>query len=97
MTVGTHRRTRLATLGLVAGALAAMAGCNNALEGGITGAGLGAVAGTIIGSTTGNAGEGAAIGAALGGVGGAVVGDQNRRADERARYGGYHRGSGYPR
>lgn len=71
-------------MGLAAGAglvLAAAAGggCNNALEGGLSGAGLGAGAGAIIGSLYGGAGTGAAIGAVAGGLGGAIIGDQNQR------------------
>lgn len=57
-------------------------GCNNAAEGGLSGAALGAGAGAIIGSLSGDAGTGAIIGAVAGGLGGAVIGDQN----ERARY-----------
>ena len=62
-------------------------GCNNAAEGGLSGAGLGAGAGAIIGSLSGNAGKGAIIGAVAGGLGGAILGDQNQRNDRR-----YHRG-----
>lgn len=71
-------RSLAATLTLAA-ALATAGGCSNAGEGLLSGAGLGAVAGLIVGSTVGAPGEGAAIGAAIGGVGGAVVGDQNER------------------
>ena len=54
-------------------------GCNNALQGGASGAALGALAGLGIGSLTGDMGKGAAIGAIGGAVGGALIGDQNRR------------------
>lgn len=60
------------------------AGCNNALEGGLSGAGMGALAGMAIGSAFGHMGTGAAIGAAAGALGGVIIGDQNqRRADGR--------------
>lgn len=58
-------------------------GCDNAVQGGATGAGIGALSGLAIGSLSGNAGKGAVIGAVAGGVGGAVLGDQNRRSNER--------------
>lgn len=60
------------------------AGCSNAKQGAVSGAGIGALSGLAIGSMTGSAGTGAAIGAIAGGVGGAVIGDQNRRKDEAA-------------
>ncbi len=70
---------------LVAGVLGAAvllgsSGCNNALEGGLSGAGLGALAGMGIGSLSGNMGKGAALGAIAGGLGGAILGDQNQRS-----------------
>ena len=58
---------------------AGLSGCNNALQGGTSGAALGAVAGMAIGSFSGNMGEGAAIGAITGAISGGVLGDQNRR------------------
>lgn len=56
-----------------------LAGCNNAGEGALSGAALGALGGLAVGSVTGSAGKGAAIGAVAGGIGGAVIGDQNQR------------------
>lgn len=75
---------RGAGLALALGGLT-MVGCNNAGEGALSGATLGALGGLAIGSLTGSAGKGAAIGAVAGGVGGAVIGDQNERKDRRAR------------
>lgn len=54
-------------------------GCNNAIQGGATGAGLGALVGMGLGSLSGDMGKGAAAGALLGGLGGLVIGDQNAR------------------
>lgn len=54
-------------------------GCDNALQGGASGAALGALAGMGIGALSGDMGKGAAIGAIGGAVGGAILGDQNRR------------------
>ena len=81
-----RRRSGRAALAGVARSGLVLAGCANAGEGAISGAGLGALAGLIIGSTSGNPGEGAAIGAAIGGVGGAVIGDQNERAERQSRH-----------
>lgn len=65
---------------ILTGALAVSgAGCNNALEGGLTGGGLGALTGMAIGSAFGHMGTGAAIGAAAGALGGVIIGDQNQR------------------
>ena len=60
--------------------LVGSSGCNNALEGGLSGAGLGALAGMGIGSLSGDMGKGAALGAIAGGLGGAILGDQNQRS-----------------
>lgn len=76
------KRTVVAASG--AGLLLVSSGCNNAGEGALSGAALGALGGLAIGSVTGNAGAGAAIGAVAGGVGGAVVGDQNERNDRNS-------------
>ncbi len=88
------RSGRVGSLGRLAAAsvlgtalLVGSSGCNNALEGGLSGAGFGALAGLGIGSLSGNAGAGAAIGAIAGGLGGAVLGDQNQRS--RSRWGGH--------
>jgi len=54
-------------------------GCDNAGEGAVSGAALGALAGMGIGSLYGDMGKGAAIGAIAGGLGGLFVGDQNER------------------
>lgn len=61
-------------------------GPNQAVRQGAVGAGLGAVAGAIIGNNVGdgNAGRGALIGGAIGGVAGAVRGsNQDRRNQQR--------------
>jgi hypothetical protein len=74
--------SRLARRAALLAAVAAgctLAGCNNAVEGGLSGAGLGALAGLGIGSLFGMPGEGAAIGAIGGAVTGSVIGDQNER------------------
>jgi hypothetical protein len=71
-------RSALLSAPLVLAAIAA-SGCNNAGEGGLSGAAIGAGAGAIIGSLYGDFGKGAAIGAIAGGIGGAVIGDQNQR------------------
>lgn len=76
---GRFNRAGLSAV-VVAGALTlGGSGCNNALEGGLSGAGLGALAGMAIGSAFGHMGTGAAIGAAAGALGGVVIGDQNAR------------------
>lgn len=76
---GRFNRSSLGAV-VVAGALMlGCSGCNNALEGGLSGAGLGALAGMAIGSAFGHMGTGAAIGAAAGALGGVVIGDQNAR------------------
>ncbi|MBS0198713.1 MAG: hypothetical protein JSR77_18350 [Planctomycetes bacterium] len=54
-------------------------GCNNAFQGALSGASLGALGGMGIGSVFGAMGQGAAIGAIAGGIGGAIIGDQNAR------------------
>ena len=63
-------------------------GSNETLRQGAIGAGLGAVAGAIIGNNVGdgNAGRGAAIGAVVGGAAGAIRGSQQDRANQQ-RYG----------
>jgi hypothetical protein len=76
----THRLTKAAAItALALGITSGLSGCNNALEGGISGAGLGALAGMGIGSMSGDMGEGAAIGAIGGAILGGILGDQNRR------------------
>ena len=70
---------------------AALAGCDNAGQGALSGAAIGSLGGLAIGSLSGDAGAGAAIGAIGGAVAGGIIGDQNRRAEERQqemRYGG---------
>lgn len=54
-------------------------GCNNAGEGAVSGAALGALVGMGLGSLSGDMGKGAAAGALIGGAGGAILGDQNSR------------------
>lgn len=56
-----------------------LAGCNSAGDGFVTGAGLGALGGMAIGSTSGDMGKGTVIGAVIGAIGGAIIGDQNAR------------------
>ncbi len=64
----------------VLGVFAVMgSGCNNAGEGALSGAAIGALGGMGIGSMSGDMGEGAAIGAIIGGIGGMILGDQNAR------------------
>ncbi|MGP1345089.1 MAG: glycine zipper domain-containing protein [Phycisphaerales bacterium] len=75
------RNARRAALIATAAAATTLLGCNNALEGGASGAGLGALAGLGIGSLSGNAGEGAAIGAISGALLGGIIGDQNQRRE----------------
>ena len=87
----TYRiRTRVLRLGLTAvlatGALT-LTGCNNAGEGALSGAALGALIGMGIGSTQGEMGDGAAIGALAGAGLGAIIGDQNQRNDRYHRSG----------
>ncbi len=81
----------IAGLTVVAASVALLGGCNNAGQGLLSGGALGAGAGAIIGSLSGNAGTGAAIGAVAGGLGGAVIGDQN----ERRQYAGSYQGGPY--
>lgn len=69
-----------------------LGGCNNAMTGGMVGAGAGALGGLAIGSLSGDAGKGAVIGAIAGGLGGAVIGDQNERR-ERLHGSGNHGGA----
>lgn len=90
-----NRRRSFLVCGTVGAMVAAtgLTGCNNALEGAFSGAGLGALAGMGIGAMSGNMGEGAAIGAIMGGVGGAILGDQNARRDRPQ--GGYYQDNYY--
>lgn len=76
---GRSGRSTLGALAVATALTVGSAGCNNALEGGLSGAGMGALAGMAIGSVFGSMGAGAAIGAAAGALGGAVIGDQNQR------------------
>ena len=82
MSHATNRISPRRSLALAAG-LALVAGtsvgCNNAGEGAVSGATLGALGGLAIGALSGDAGTGAVIGAVAGGLGGAVIGDQNER------------------
>ncbi len=81
MLVRTNNR-KLARTGLLAAlalSAAPLAGCDNALQGGASGAALGALAGMGIGALTGDMGKGAVIGAIGGAVTGGLIGDQNRR------------------
>lgn len=76
---------------LTLAAMSVSAGCNNAGEGALSGAALGAGAGAIIGSFTGSAGLGAIIGGAAGALGGGVIGDQNARTNASRNNTGYYR------
>lgn len=90
MNLATHtHQNRSRRLGWVTGLAlvgATVTGCNNAGQGAVSGATLGALAGMGIGSLSGNMGKGAAAGAIIGGVGGAVLGDQNRRKSGNNTY-----------
>ncbi|MFO0858208.1 MAG: glycine zipper domain-containing protein [Phycisphaerales bacterium] len=77
-------RTGLAVAGLAI--VTTLSGCNNAQEGFLSGASLGALAGMGLGSLSGDMGKGAAAGAIIGGLGGAIMGDQNARSG-RSNYG----------
>ena len=77
--------------GLTLSAFSVATGCNNAGEGALSGAALGAGAGAIIGSFTGSAGLGAIIGGAAGALGGGVIGDQNARNNASRNNTGYYR------
>ncbi len=77
---------RLVVLAGVALLGATVSGCNNAGQGAVSGATLGALAGMGIGSLSGDMGKGAAAGAIIGGVGGAIIGDQNRRKSGNNTY-----------
>jgi hypothetical protein len=87
------KATRAVRLLLVGGAslLASLGGgcasMSNTDKGVLTGAGLGAAAGGLIGSTKGKAGVGALAGAAIGGIAGGLTGaavDANQRKTEAA-------------
>jgi hypothetical protein len=78
-----RRLARFALAASLCAVLPLVSGCDNAVQGGASGAGIGALSGLAIGSLSGNAGKGAVIGAVAGGLGGAVLGDQNRRTSER--------------
>lgn len=86
----TVRRAALIS-GLTLASFSISAGCNNAGEGALSGAALGAGAGAIIGSFTGSAGIGAIIGGAAGALGGGVLGDQNARNTASRSNTGYYR------
>jgi len=70
---------RASLIACVATFALAATGCNNAVEGTLSGAALGAGTGAVIGSFFGSAGTGAAVGAVGGALGGGVIGDQNDR------------------
>jgi hypothetical protein len=80
------RGGQVAAVALGSALVVGAAGCNNAVEGGATGAGIGALAGMGLGSLTGKMGVGAAAGAIIGAVGGAVIGDQNARNGKSLDY-----------
>jgi len=70
--------------------MVALSACSQPLstreKGALTGGGLGAASGAIIGSTIGSPGAGAAIGGAMGALGGGLVGDQLQGVENRAAY-----------
>lgn len=74
-----HRITQLAAIGTLTWGVLVASGCNNGVEGAMTGAALGSLIGMGLGSLSGDMGKGAAAGALLGGGMGAVIGDQNNR------------------
>lgn len=76
----------VAALAVGAAVLFGMSGCNNAIQGGATGAALGALGGFGLGALGGHAGVGAAGGAIIGGIGGAILGDQNARSGRTLDY-----------
>lgn len=80
---GSRTAGRRVLVAATLGSLMLTAGCDNALQGGASGAALGALGGMGIGAMSGNMGEGAAIGAILGGLSGLFIGDQN---DRRSRH-----------
>ncbi len=77
--VGHRGMKRFVAIAMLATICAAVPGCNNAFQGALSGASLGALGGMGIGSVFGAMGQGAAIGAIAGGIGGAILGDQNAR------------------
>jgi len=82
------RRLGLPALALVAGfSLTGCAGLSDTQQRTMTGGGIGAAGGALIGSMTGSAGMGALIGAGVGAAGGYVY-DQSRKREEQA----YRRG-----
>ncbi|MCC6285630.1 MAG: hypothetical protein IT439_10095 [Phycisphaerales bacterium] len=89
--IARRARSLVGSLAL-AGVLAGATGCNNAGQGFLSGASLGALGGMAIGSLSGNMGEGAVAGAVLGGIGGLILGDQNARHSEPRGYYGYDDG-----
>jgi predicted Zn-dependent protease len=83
-----RRTPRLATLALLAGVL--LAGCadmDDTTRRTVSGAGIGAAGGALIGSLSGDAGWGALIGAGAGAAGGYLY-DRSRQNEEEA----YRRG-----
>lgn len=58
---------------------------NNAERGALGGGAIGAGAGALIGSMTGNAGAGAAIGAGVGAVTGGLIGNSEDRAENKQK------------
>jgi Glycine zipper len=75
----SKRGVRTVAVALGGVLLTGLSGCNDAMQGGASGAALGALAGMGLGSLSGNMGKGAAAGAIIGGLGGAILGDQNAR------------------
>ncbi|MBI5091847.1 MAG: glycine zipper 2TM domain-containing protein [Candidatus Hydrogenedentes bacterium] len=74
-------RMKFAAVAIALATLVGVVGCettpaqNGALQGGVLGAGAGA----IIGNQSHHAGEGALIGGAAGALGGALIGEQNQQ------------------
>ena len=81
-------------LGIIALMGLSLAACSPRQERLATGAGIGALAGALIGGAATGTGGGALAGAAIGGVGGAVIADATRRrCHHRARC--YYNSAGY--
>lgn len=84
MKCSTVRRHASFAWAVPAASVILLTGCNNAVEGGLSGAAIGAGSGAAIGAiAAGGTGAwmGAAAGAIGGGVVGAVIGDQNARRE----------------
>jgi uncharacterized protein YcfJ len=77
------RNPSLPLLAAAALALSGCAGMTDTQQRTLSGAGVGAAGGAVIGSFSGNAGKGALIGTAVGAVGGYAY-DQNQKSKQRS-------------